>query len=105
MGRIDRLYPNEHFYFVKGENGLDYGRGAWEVAARWDWIDLDDGNIHGGYMNNYTLGLNWYWNPSIKWQFNYTATDRTVIGGPIGAGASGHTPFLHAFGVRVQWEF
>lgn len=106
LGRIDRFQPNENFYFVRGEDGSwQRGIGAWEVAARWDWIDLNDGPIKGGYMNNYTLGLNWYWNTSIKWQLNWTMTDRAVAGAPVGAGASGHTPLLHAVGVRVQWEF
>jgi len=47
------------------------GGGAWEVAARWSYLDLNDKNIAGGQLNDVTLGLNWYLNPRTKFQFNY----------------------------------
>jgi len=49
----------------------DGGAGAWEVAARWSYIDLNDGNIQGGHLNDITLGLNWYLNGHTKFQLNY----------------------------------
>lgn len=48
------------------------GIGAWEIAAGWSYIDLNDENIHGGELNAYILGLNWYLNPLAKMQLNYT---------------------------------
>jgi phosphate-selective porin OprO/OprP len=47
------------------------GPGAWEIAGRWSYIDLDDANIAGGRLNDLTFGLNWYLNRYTKFQFNY----------------------------------
>lgn len=47
------------------------GWGAWEIAARWSHLDLNDGNVAGNRLNNVTLGLNWYLNKNAKLQFNY----------------------------------
>lgn len=51
--------------------GKECGLGAWEIAGRWSSLDLNDGTIQGGRLNNLTAGLNWYWNPNTKFQFNY----------------------------------
>jgi len=63
-GVFGRVKPLNHF-------GSDGGIGAWEVAARWSYIDLNDENIRGGRLNDITFGLNWYLNPRTKFQFNY----------------------------------
>lgn len=56
--------------------------GAWEVAARFSQLDLDDKtvDINGGILNNATLGVNWYLNPNMKIMFNYVHTNRTGKG-------------------------
>src|SRR5262249_4542059 len=45
--------------------------GAGEVAARWSWVDLDDGPVDGGRMHVLGAGLNWYWNRWVRWQAGY----------------------------------
>ena len=72
LGRIKPLHP-------WGECG---GRGAWEVAARYSYIDFNPaapfqaapppgGLAWGGALNDVTLGLNWYLNQYTKFQINY----------------------------------
>jgi phosphate-selective porin OprO/OprP len=45
--------------------------GAFECAARWSWVDLDDGPVTGGRMHLLGAGLNWYWNRWVRWQLGY----------------------------------
>ncbi len=42
-------------------------RGAWEVAARFSALDLNDDDVRGGKQENITLGVNWY--SQIHWRF------------------------------------
>jgi phosphate-selective porin OprO/OprP len=44
--------------------------GAWEAAAGWAWIDLDDQSIEGGEMQTIIVGLNRYMNSFTKLQLN-----------------------------------
>ncbi len=66
-GAIDRVMP-----FCSVGSG---GRGAWEIALRYSYIDLTDEAIQGGTMDNWTTGLNWYINPYCKWVFNYIRSE------------------------------
>jgi len=45
--------------------------GAWEVALRHSYVDLNDRNISGGEERNFTLGLNWYTTSKTRVMFNY----------------------------------
>jgi phosphate-selective porin OprO/OprP len=41
--------------------------GAWEVAARFSTLDLNDDDVQGGKEENITLGINWY--SQVHWRF------------------------------------
>ncbi len=62
-GVLGRIVPDNNFGH--------FGCGAWEVAARWSMLDLNDADVRGGRLNTTTLGLNWYLNKYTKFQFNY----------------------------------
>lgn len=69
-GIFDRLKPRNDFSLKHG------GWGAWEVAARYSTIDLDDGLlIRGGEEENITAALNWYLNSNTRVMWNYIRGD------------------------------
>ena len=53
-----------------GENG---GYGAWEVAARYSRLNLNQGDLPTSArdVQNFTLGLNWYLCPNARVMWNY----------------------------------
>ena len=55
--------------------GPDGGGGAWEVGARYSSLDLNDGVIRGGELDDVTLGLNWYLNPNTRVMWNFIYAD------------------------------
>jgi phosphate-selective porin OprO/OprP len=94
-GAIDRVIP--HHNFIKCDHCGEPGCGAWEIAARWSHLDLNDENVQGGRITDYTVGVNWYLNPYTKVVFNYirATPDRPVEG-------RSHTDM---FGLRTQLDF
>jgi len=64
-----RQKPFTNFWIVRGAG---IGTGAVELATRWSYLDLSGtGHANGGMQNDLTVGLNWYWNPNVRWAFNY----------------------------------
>ena len=49
-------------------------KGDLEVAFRYDFIDANDfdAEIYGGSAEGYTFGLNYHFNPNVKFMMNYT---------------------------------
>lgn len=64
------------------------GRGAWELATRWDHIDLSRGTVPGGSQQSLSLALNWYLRDNLRVLANYVSTD------PDGAGSVEHAGLL-----------
>ena len=77
-----------------GEGGI----GAWELALRYSTLDLIDKDINGGDIDSYTIGLNWFATPSLRFSANYVDV-LNVKGGTY----DNQEPSL--FQVRSQWAF
>lgn len=75
-GRFDRTSPAQ----PAGRGGY----GALELAARYDWIDLDDGAVSGGDQTSWTLGGNWY--PTARTRVSLNYVEAEVEGGPFAGG-------------------
>ncbi|MCA9194057.1 MAG: ATPase [Planctomycetales bacterium] len=70
-GTLGRAKPFENFFLVdRLKGGTGQGLGAWQIAARYDYLDLSSQDILGGIEQDFTLGLNWYWNAYSKLQTN-----------------------------------
>jgi phosphate-selective porin OprO/OprP len=71
---------------AKNFSPADGAWGAWEIAARYSVLDLDDhagvagagtplGGVRGGDQTIATVGLNWYPNPVYRFQAQYQRVD------------------------------
>jgi phosphate-selective porin OprO/OprP len=74
QAKFDRVKPKKNFLTDKG------GWGAWQVAARYSRLDLDNSGADGGVLNDLTLGVNWYLNPNMRIMFNYVFSDLESVG-------------------------
>lgn len=63
-GAANRIKPHRPFQ-LSGP-----GWGAWEIAAGYDYIDMNSGVIKGGRANMLRFGLNWYPHSNVKFQAN-----------------------------------
>ena len=101
VGFFERVQPAENFIFMKNDSGSFFtGRGAWQIGARYNFLDLNDEGLNGGILHNGTLGLNWFLNPNMKLQFNYIATHRDApLPNHEGDG------WIHGWGMRVAHDF
>jgi phosphate-selective porin OprO and OprP len=117
IGGFGRVRPNEPFYLASrcGLGSL-LGRGAWEIAARYEDVNDRSGAFNAfpavsgvagsavpaiattGEERDVTLGLNWYLNPNVKIQSNYVHALRNVAN-PALSGT------VDAFAVRFALDF
>jgi len=83
-GTLGRVKPFENFFLVRGDDcSTKAGLGAWQIAARYSWADLNSVDILGGTGESLTLGVNWHWSPYARMQFNWvhgTIEDSSAIG-------------------------
>jgi phosphate-selective porin OprO/OprP len=56
------------------------GWGAWEIAARASYIDLNNKLVRGGYGDEAGAALNWYLHSSVRIGVNYLHTHRNAAG-------------------------
>jgi phosphate-selective porin OprO/OprP len=63
--QFGRNVPNSNFFAVPG----CCGPGAWELKARWSYLDLD--SVNSGQYNDLTVGLNWYWTERVRVMFDW----------------------------------
>ena len=107
-GTLGRPKPHEDFFLVNTCDGRRGGGwGAWQIAARFSHIDLNDADVFGGRSDSTTLGLNWYWNQNAGMQFNYVfgrIRDSAVVDGVGGAGPPIDGDF-QAANVRFRLDF
>ena len=107
-GAIDRVRPFEDFFLACTDHGVERGMGACEIAIRHSHIDLNDGELSGGVMDNVTLGINWYCNPFCKVVFNYVHAWRQSPTSPPNPGTFPTVAVAsetNALGIRTQMDF
>jgi len=68
-GTFDRITPFENFWIVNTPGGRRAGWGAWEIAARWSYLDFSE--VAGQQLNDLSVGCNWYWNPHCRMMLNW----------------------------------
>lgn len=101
-GTIARVKPLENFFWVNTcDDDTASGWGAWQIAARYSYLNLTDGDIRGGDERNWTLGVVWWWNSHARMQFNYVHAEIDDRG-PINGYSGGKSDI---FGVRFATDF
>ncbi|MDO8343953.1 MAG: porin [Cellvibrio sp.] len=95
--------PNRNFDFKNG------GPGAWELAARFDSLDMNTAHVAGGFLQTGTVALNWYLNPHVRFMADYAHvfTNKTIDTGftkvmPALA-TSGQHPDIFMTRAQVDW--
>lgn len=68
-----RGYKHGAFSRPKVKNPVfEGGMGAFQIAARLDYIDLSDKDIMGGKQTSYIFGANWHLNNHVRFMANYS---------------------------------
>jgi phosphate-selective porin OprO/OprP len=109
LGTLAREYygpngPYSKAWLVRDENGnCNWGIGAWELAARYTYVNLNDGSgssrIQGGMLNGVTIALNWYLNTNVNVMFDWVYDRRSDV-------PNGTVPgYVSGFGTEIQFQF
>jgi phosphate-selective porin OprO/OprP len=95
-GVFGRVIPRSNFRWKKDDP--EYGLGAWQIGARFSYLDLNNKAIQGGQVYDWTVGLNWFLNPNMKFQLNYILEHRDAPQGIVQGWISG-------VGLRGAYDF
>jgi len=120
-GEAHRYNPQAASYFrivpASPFSLKDGGWGAWELAARFSYVDLNDNfqpgvalatdpaAVDGGRQQAYTFGLNWYPNDIVRLLLDYNHVDYDKANGVVTKGLLLGAPIgarLDAISLRVQ---
>ena len=105
-----RPYKNGAFDRVKVLNPVfEGGHGAWQLAARYDVLNLGDNATliptctMCGEQKTWQLGVNWYLNDNARLMFNYNQSD--IGGGNIAGSNRNDGATIKGFGARAQVDW
>jgi len=109
VGTLAREYygksgPYSNASLIRDDEGYVHcGCGAWEIAARYSYVDLNDGaglnRIQGGLLNGVSVALNWYANTNFNVMFDWIYDQRTDLAPGTFSG------FTSGYGIEVQFQF
>lgn len=84
-----RAYKNGIFGSTKPKKSIgNGGMGAWQVALRYDYLDLNDHGIVGGTQNAYIAALVWTPIEYLRFNLNYARIDYKDAAIPAGSRTS-----------------
>jgi phosphate-selective porin OprO and OprP len=104
-GLVGRVIPYSNAFWVRGDGGRVFAPGAWQIGARVDYLNLNNGGVQGGALTSLTVGLNWFLNPNMKVQFNFDTTSRDASGASNSSAGSGTEGIIYGAGLRVAGDF
>ena len=109
MGTLAREYygksgPFSNAFLIRDDDGhVHCGWGAWEIAARYSYVNLNDGTglnrIQGGVLNGFTLGVNWYANANFNLMCDWVYNTRDDLA------PGSFTGFVSGLGIEAQLQF
>jgi phosphate-selective porin OprO/OprP len=96
--------PYENAFLVQDPEGrICCGVGAIEIAARYSYVNLNDGSgldrIAGGDMQGLTAGVNWYCDTNFSLMLDYVYNFRYNVASGTPAG------WTNGLGVMAQYQF
>jgi phosphate-selective porin OprO/OprP len=106
---VGRVVPIENAFWLRGRNGRIFGTGAWQVGYRLNYLDLNQKGVSGGTILGHTLGLNWFFNPNSKLQFNFDIMERNAgsltANDAINSPGTGTQGFIYGLGMRFAADY
>ncbi len=104
LGTFGRVVPIENAFRVRdGHGNVVTGKGAWQLAYRYGYIDLVDADVNGNRASVHSMGVNWYLTPYSRLLVHYTRSlcNVTRADHPGGPGNS----IFQAVLMRVHFDF